>query len=161
MLPTAAEADNAKRSGRLSARFLRRKVMRFRIGKLLQTHSHSRAVGIDYAAVSVKKARAINRKSIAQGRCEVLRADVTKLPFTDARFDCVTAFETVYFWSDFAQSRAETGGLRKHTDPQASKGLALRHRRKERGIRPINTKPAAQKLCSRLLFQYGFLKRIL
>ena len=75
--------------------------------KLLQTHSHSRAVGIDYAAVSVEKARVVNRKPIAQGRCEVLRADVTKLPFTDARFDCVTAFETVYFWSDFAQSLAE------------------------------------------------------
>lgn len=75
--------------------------------KLLQTRPHGRAVGIDYAAVSVEKTRALNRKAIAKGRCEVLRADVAKLPFADARFDCVTAFETVYFWPDFAQSLAE------------------------------------------------------
>lgn len=75
--------------------------------KLLQTHPHNRAVGIDYAAVSVEKARAVNRDAIAAGRCDVQRADVAKLPFADARFDCVTAFETVYFWQDFAQSLAE------------------------------------------------------
>lgn len=75
--------------------------------KLLQTHPHSRAVGIDYAAVSVEKASAVNRDAIAEGRCAVLRADVAELPFADARFDCVTAFETVYFWQDFSQSLAE------------------------------------------------------
>ena len=75
--------------------------------KLLQTHPQSRAVGIDYAAVSVEKASAVNRDAIAEGRCAVLRADVAELPFADARFDCVTAFETVYFWQDFAQSLAE------------------------------------------------------
>ena len=60
--------------------------------------------GIDYSDLSVETARARNQKAIQTGRCEVLRASVTDLPFAAAQFDCVTAFETVYFWPELQKS---------------------------------------------------------
>ena len=63
--------------------------------------------GIDYSEVSVEKSRALNRRATEDGRCEVLQASVAKLPFEDARFDAVTAFETVYFWPGLQESFRE------------------------------------------------------
>lgn len=59
--------------------------------------------GIDYAAVSVEKSKKLNRKAIETGRCQVLQASVAELPFAEAAFDWVTAFETVYFWPELPQ----------------------------------------------------------
>ena len=70
------------------------------IKKLLGMNKSGRVNGIDYSEVSVEKARAVNRAEIADGRCEILRASVMELPFGDAEYDIVTAFETVYFWPD-------------------------------------------------------------
>ena len=77
------------------------------IKKLLGMNKSGRVNGIDYSEVSVAKARAVNRAAIAGGRCEILRAGVTELPFTDAVYDIVTALETVYFWSDPRKSFGE------------------------------------------------------
>ena len=75
--------------------------------KLLKRCPAGSVAGIDYSDVSVEKSRTLNRKAIQDGRCEVLRASVTELPFDEARFDLVTAFETVYFWPDLLQSFRE------------------------------------------------------
>ena len=75
--------------------------------KLLKRCPAGSVAGIDYSDVSVEKSRTLNRKAIQNGRCEVLRASVTELPFDEARFDLVTAFETVYFWPDLLQSFRE------------------------------------------------------
>ena len=75
--------------------------------KLLKTCPEGRVKGVDYSKISVRKSRALNRKAIESGRCEVLQASVAALPFEDARFDWVTAFETVYFWPDLARSFRE------------------------------------------------------
>lgn len=42
-----------------------------------------------------------------EGRCNVLEASVSSLPFTDNSFIMATAFETVYFWPDIEKSFAE------------------------------------------------------
>ena len=44
---------------------------------------------------------------VAAGRCEVRQGDVSRLPYADASFDLVTAFETVYFWPDVSAAFAE------------------------------------------------------
>ena len=75
--------------------------------KLLQKCPDGQVKGIDYSEVSVEKSRNVNRKAIEAGRCEVLRASVMELPFGEEQFDVVTAFETVYFWPDLAQSFRE------------------------------------------------------
>lgn len=73
------------------------------IRKLLELCPQGIAKGIDYSAVSVQKARRLNQTAIADGRCEVVQGSVSEMPFVDADFDLVTAFETVYFWRDLLQ----------------------------------------------------------
>ena len=75
--------------------------------RLLRRCPRGRVSGIDYSEVSVQKSRALNRRAMEEGRCEVLQASATKLPFGDARFDAVTAFETVYFWPGLQESFRE------------------------------------------------------
>ena len=70
------------------------------IAKLLREHPNSTAVGVDYSDVSVEKSKSLNKAAIDAGRCEIIEASVSELPFENARFDIVTAFETVYFWSE-------------------------------------------------------------
>lgn len=70
--------------------------------KLLQKCPKGSVKGIDYSEISVEKSRKVNRKALKAGRCEVLQANVMELPFEDAGFDLVTAFETVYFWPDLS-----------------------------------------------------------
>ena len=70
--------------------------------KLLSKCPRGIVKGIDYSAVSDETSRKVNAKDIQAGRCEVLQASVTELPFEDASFDLVTAFETIYFWPGLA-----------------------------------------------------------
>lgn len=67
----------------------------------------NRVYGIDYAELSVKRFAELNRDAIDQGRCEIIRASVSDMPFEDNSFDVVTAFETVYFWPDFVNDLKE------------------------------------------------------
>ena len=55
--------------------------------------------GIDYSPVSVEESQKLNQRAIRDGRCSVCQGSVEHMNFTDASFDVVTAFETVYFWS--------------------------------------------------------------
>jgi len=56
------------------------------IKTLLKLCPNGKVQGIDYSAVSVEKARKVNARAIAAGRC---------------------AFETVYFWPELAQNFRE------------------------------------------------------
>lgn len=77
------------------------------IRTLLKKCPAGQVKGIDYSPVSVEKAQSVNREAIAAERCEILQASVMELPFAAQQFDLVTAFETVYFWPDLAQSFQE------------------------------------------------------
>ena len=77
------------------------------IKTLLKLCPKGRVQGIDYSAVSVEKARKVNARAIAAGRCAVQQASVAELPFEAEQFDVVTAFETVYFWPELAQNFRE------------------------------------------------------
>lgn len=45
-----------------------------------------------------------NQDLIDSGKLEVIKANVASLPFSDNRFDVITAVETVYFWQDILVS---------------------------------------------------------
>ena len=77
------------------------------IKTLLKLCPNGKVQGIDYSAVSVEKARKVNARAIAAGRCTVQQASVEELPFEAEQFDVVTAFETVYFWPELAQNFRE------------------------------------------------------
>lgn len=68
---------------------------------------HSRLTGLDFSPISVEESRRFNEVEIASGRCCVVQGDVMQMPFADNAFDCVSAFETVYFWPDIARAFAE------------------------------------------------------
>lgn len=77
------------------------------IAVFLERLPEGAVTGLDYSTVSVEKARAVNRAAIEAGRCSVVQGNVQELPFEDAQFEIVTAFETIYFWKDLAHCFAE------------------------------------------------------
>lgn len=54
--------------------------------------------GIDYSEISVEESKKRNSAAIKQNRCEIIQGNVADIPFADSAFDCVSAFETIYFW---------------------------------------------------------------
>jgi ubiquinone/menaquinone biosynthesis C-methylase UbiE len=70
------------------------------IVRMLKMASGVRVFGIDYSSLSVAKAIRYNRAAIARKQCEIKTGSVSHISYSDATFDTVTAFETVYFWPD-------------------------------------------------------------
>ena len=77
------------------------------IKRLLKKCPQGIVRGVDYSAVSVEKARNLNRTAIQKGRCAVWQGSVEHIIFAKDWFDAVTAFETVYFWSDLPRCLRE------------------------------------------------------
>lgn len=63
--------------------------------------------GLDYSEVSVSESIRRNRSSVDGGRCRVIQADVSDMPVEDESYDLISAFETVYFWPDIAETFKE------------------------------------------------------
>lgn len=74
------------------------------VSRLLRLCPDGKVFGLDYSDVSVTESRKVNRLAIAQGRCRIIRGDVSSLPFEEKTLDVVTAFETVYFWPDMERA---------------------------------------------------------
>lgn len=70
------------------------------IKRLLVLCPEGHVTGVDYSPVSVEASRKNNAAAISKGKCAVVQANVSALPFEPEQFDLVTAFETVYFWPD-------------------------------------------------------------
>ena len=77
------------------------------IKRLLKKCPQGIVRGVDYSAVSVEKVRNLNRTAIQKGRCGVWQSSVEHIIFEKDWFDVVTAFETVYFWSDLPRCLRE------------------------------------------------------
>ena len=77
------------------------------LARLMDRSLHANVTGVDYSVVSVEKSRKVNAAAIDKGRCKVLEASVSSLPFKDNTFGMTTAFETVYFWPEIQKSFAE------------------------------------------------------
>lgn len=76
-------------------------------GELLKKYARASVTAVDYSPLSVEKTIEYNRENVDSGRCTVLQADVSQLPFPDASFDLATAFETIYFWPGLAHCFSE------------------------------------------------------
>jgi len=77
------------------------------VARLADVARQGHVFGIDASAKSVTVSRRTNRAAIQAGRVRVSQASVSRLPFRDGIFDCVTAVETHYFWPDFATDLRE------------------------------------------------------
>lgn len=77
------------------------------IARFLRDCPAGRVCGMDYARESVAHSLKKNAAAIAGGRCEVRQGEAAAIPYEEAEFDVVTAFETVYFWGDLDRAFAE------------------------------------------------------
>lgn len=82
-------------------------------GQLLKQYPTARVTAVDYAELSVAKAKDHNKEMIEAGRCAVLQGDVSNLKLPGESFDLATAFETIYFWPGLAQSFAQVAKVLK------------------------------------------------
>ena len=73
----------------------------------LQRCDRGTVTGIDISELSVNVSSEINADGINEGRCRILRGNVSELPFEDLSFSLVTAFETVYYWPSIVDSFRE------------------------------------------------------
>lgn len=69
--------------------------------------------GLDYSEASVAAASKLNAVAIKQGKCSVVQGDVSSMPFADASFDYISAFETIYFWPGLEKCFAEVNRVLK------------------------------------------------
>lgn len=74
------------------------------VKRLLGKVPYGKVTGIDYSEISVIKSEKTNKAGIRNRRCEILQANVMDLPFGNDIFDLITAFETIYFWSDILEA---------------------------------------------------------
>lgn len=74
---------------------------------------NGKVYGLDYSEVSVEKSIDLNESAIKEGEVEIIQGSVSELPFEDESFDLVTAFETIYFWPNFAEDLKEVNRVLK------------------------------------------------
>lgn len=77
------------------------------IKNLLKLSPDAVVYGIDYSSASVEHSIKLNKKSISSKKVYVKEASVELIPYEDSKFDCVTAFETIYFWPNIEKSFVE------------------------------------------------------
>ena len=79
----------------------------------LEKCPRSHVTGLDYSEVSVAETRRVNEAAVKAKRCDVVQGNVAQMPFPDGRFDCVSAFETIYFWPGLEKCFAEVNRVMK------------------------------------------------
>ena len=84
------------------------------IATWLRKSKNSHVTGLDYSEVSVAESSKKNKWAIKRNRCEILRGNVAEMPFSDNTFDCISAFETIYFWPGLEECFTEVNRVLKH-----------------------------------------------
>ena len=74
--------------------------------RLLKRSHDAKVYGIDISAESVSKARKVN-EALLDKQIFIQQGSACKLPYEDAKFDLVTAVETVYFWPNLPECLKE------------------------------------------------------
>lgn len=67
--------------------------------------------GLDYSEISVKESLRQNKCEVDNGRCKVVQANVCDMPIEDESYDIASAFETIYFWPDIANTFKEVSRI--------------------------------------------------
>jgi ubiquinone/menaquinone biosynthesis C-methylase UbiE len=77
------------------------------VSKLADLATTGKVYGVDYSNASVAVASKTNRQWIDAGHVEILEGSVSQLPFSEHRFDLVTAVETHFWWPDLPHDMRE------------------------------------------------------
>jgi len=63
--------------------------------------------GIDFSEESIKTGMKNNKKDIMNGKLELIKGDIEKMPFPDDYLDIITAFQTHYHWDNLDKKLLE------------------------------------------------------
>jgi SAM-dependent methyltransferase len=74
---------------------------------LTRIYPDSMVVGVDHSRDMVELSRQLNIETVRRGNLEVVEASVSRLPFSDASFNAITAVETHFFWPDLINDLIE------------------------------------------------------
>jgi ubiquinone/menaquinone biosynthesis C-methylase UbiE len=77
------------------------------LSKMASMFPKANLMGVDISSESVCFSRENNADSMRSGRMRIQEASVSALPYSDASFDLVTAFETYFFWPDLPKDLQE------------------------------------------------------
>jgi len=77
------------------------------VNKLAKIARKGKVYGIDFSDASVKLSSKINRNYIHNGKVDIQKASVSRLPFPDNFFNIITAIETYFFWPDLENDMKE------------------------------------------------------
>ena len=75
--------------------------------KLLEQFPKAKLFGVDHEDTAVEVANETNQDAVLNGRCRIIRAEVTDLPFKDGVIDMITAFDAIYYWPGPAEAFRE------------------------------------------------------
>lgn len=77
------------------------------VGLLVAKVSEGKVYGIDHSLAMVNLSRKVNKRFIEGGHVEIDHGSVSCLPYSDDKFDTVTAFETIDFWPNLSEDLKE------------------------------------------------------
>lgn len=82
---------------------------------LAEKVKRGKVYGLDHSGKMVNLSRRANRAFIKKGIVEIHQGSVSVLPYADAYFDIVTAFETIQFWPNITSDVMEIKRVLKPT----------------------------------------------
>jgi SAM-dependent methyltransferase len=77
------------------------------VHQLAKIATNGKVYGIDFSDESVMVSRMTNKQFIQMGRVEIQQSPVSCLPFSDNKFDLVTAVNTHNYWPDLVSDMQE------------------------------------------------------
>ncbi|GHU33153.1 SAM-dependent methyltransferase [Spirochaetia bacterium] len=72
--------------------------------------------GIDISEESIVIAKNNNKNDIKNGKMEIIKADIIKMPFENNYFDIITAIQTHYYWKNIKNSIEEIYRILKYNE---------------------------------------------
>jgi len=70
-------------------------------------HKNIKLFGIDFSEESLKTGTKNNKKDIMNGKIELIKGNIEKMPFPDDYFNIITAFQTHYHWDNLDKKLLE------------------------------------------------------
>jgi SAM-dependent methyltransferase len=77
------------------------------VHQLARIATNGKVYGIDFSDESVRVSRMTNKQFVQMGRVEIQQSPVSCLPFSDNKFDLVTAVNTHNYWPDLVNDMQE------------------------------------------------------
>ena len=76
--------------------------------KLINEYNpQAKLYGVDYSDTSIQESVIHNRELVDRGMLEIIKADVSKLPFDDNTFSKIITVESFYFWPNQKENLKE------------------------------------------------------